>query len=100
VGVVDGMCWFHRGKPPPQPKPVRRSTWDEPEPPLPSLLRDRKLVPKLRAWAEEFDALGDGERYPAVAFVSWLELEVSPPVRLLEPQPCYPVVGAAARAVR
>jgi hypothetical protein len=73
---------------------------DPVEPPLPSLLRERKLIPKLRSWAEEFDALGDGDRYPAVEFVQWLELEVAPPRRLVEPQPVYSVVGVAASALR
>jgi len=46
---------------------------------LPSLKRERGVLRKLRAWAAEFDAL-DAERYCALQFIEWLELELAPPV--------------------
>lgn len=65
--------------------------------PLPSLKRALAVLPKLRRWASEFDAL-DAERYSAVQFVEWLELELAPPAKPKGDQggPVYSVVGAAA----
>jgi hypothetical protein len=101
VGVHNGLCWFHRGQPRSQRSPKRRKVVDlfPEEAPLPSLVRDRKLIPKLRSWAEEFDALAP-EHYPATEFIRWLELEVAPPSKPLEAQPVYSVIGEAAAALR
>jgi len=64
---------------------------------LPSLARAVTLN-KLRAWAAEFDSL-DQQRYSALEFIDWLELELAPPVTPKEDEgPVYTLVGAAAAA--
>lgn len=66
---------------------------------LPSLKREAALVPKLKQWAAEFDTMDD-ERYTALQFVEWLELELAPPASPVpDYPPSYPVLGAAALVV-
>ena len=66
---------------------------------LPSLQRDAHLLPRLAQWAAEFDTMDD-ERYTALQFVEWLELELSPSAKPVpDYPPSYRVLGAAALVV-
>jgi hypothetical protein len=58
------------------------------------------LLSKLRAWAAQFHDI-DSERYSALQFVEWLELETAPPVRSngdFGSMPVYPVWAPVAMA--
>jgi hypothetical protein len=67
---------------------------------LPSLAPVRQALARVRAWAAEFDSMDD-ERYTALQFVAWLELEAAPaPKPLSDYPPSYPVLGVAAVALR
>jgi hypothetical protein len=45
--------------------------------PLPRLIDGELSVGALRRWGGEFDALSGGEKYPAQAFVEWLDVNLA-----------------------
>jgi hypothetical protein len=61
---------------------------------MPSLRAILGYMPRLKAWAAEFDELAD-ERYTASEFMAWIELEHARPARPKpEPEVVYPVLVA------